>query len=94
MIDCQYKTMQHVVTERVLISRRLFCDVCCKEVKRGQGYFSGNTKHNDWGNDSCESYQSFHICSSIECLKAKIEDYASLSQSYNSMEIELKHDIW
>lgn len=94
MIDNKYEIKEHVVTERVLVGRRLFCDVCRKEVAKGQGYFSGHTQHNEWGNDSFESYESFHICSSIECLKSKIEEYAKESQEHNSMEIKIEHDTW
>lgn len=94
MIENKYETKEHVVTERVLVSRHLFCDICRKEVTKGQGYFYGHTQHSEWGNDSCESYESFHICSSIECLKAKIEEYAKESQDHNSLEIEIQHDTW
>lgn len=94
MIQERFETKEHVVTERVLVSRKLFCDICHKEVVKGQGYFHGFTQHNEWGNDSCESYEPFHICSAIECLKTKIEEYAKESQDYNSLEIQIEHDTW
>lgn len=94
MIDNKYEVQEHVVTEQVLVDRRLFCDVCHKEVAKGQGYFRCHTQHHEWGNDSYESYEAFHICSSIECLKVKIEEYAKDSQEYNTMEIGIEHDTW
>ena len=42
------------------------CDVCGKEDKKMD---SAAMNHNDWGNDSVDSYISFDYCS-LECYKA------------------------
>lgn len=50
------------------------CDICGKVIHSGSKYISANTSHSDWGNDSCESFQSWELCS-IECASQLMERY-------------------
>ena len=91
MINEYYETKEHFVTERVLVKREIVCDVCKKEIQRGAGYWEVTTYHNDWGEDSWESYKNFDVCS-VECLKSKFEEYCNESNSnYNTWQIEVEH---
>ena len=94
MIKEKFELKEHVVTERVLVERKLICDICGKEIKNGNGYWEVETHHNDWGNDSVESYEHFDVCS-IECLKKKFDEYCDDSNyDYNTRQIEVEHTTW
>lgn len=95
MIKEKFEVKEHVVTERVLVGKTMFCDICNKEIEKGHGYWDVHTCHNDWGNDSCESHEYFDVCS-IECLKVKFNEYAeeSSNDDYNTMEIRVEHTTW
>lgn len=71
------KRTQRTVFDEKLVGIR--CDVCNKEIKhsdRRLGYRDKSLRavryaecyhdHNDWGNDSCESYEGFDVC--CDCL--------------------------
>ena len=91
MINEHYETKEHFVTERVLVKREIVCDVCKKEIQHDDGYWEVTTYHNDWGEDSWESYKNFDVCS-VECLKSKFEEYCNESNSkYNTCQIEVEH---
>ena len=72
-IKREYETKTHTVTEKVLVKETRFCDICGNEIKGGS-YWNVATHHNDWGNDSCDSYEQFDICSK-ECLRKEFEEY-------------------
>lgn len=74
----KFETKEHVVTEQVLVEEKLICDICEHEIKRRRGYWHVTTHHSDWGNDSCESYEEFDVCS-VDCLKDKFNDYCEES---------------
>lgn len=58
------------------------CDVCGIEVKgRASGWFSFNTYHSEWGNDSCESCQYYDVCS-VECYTVKLTESVKAMSSY------------
>ena len=86
-----YETKEHVITEQVLVRSAIICDVCKKEIQSDAGYWEVTTHHNDWGNDSIDSYEAFDICS-VECLKSKFDEYCDNSNSqYNTWQIEVEH---
>lgn len=72
------------VTEfkETVIGEIMKCDVCGKVIyntKYDKNNFTNRqhwwglvTGHNDWGNDSCDSIESFEICSP-ECLNKKLQ---------------------
>ena len=93
MFKDHYETKEHVVTERILVKCEIICDVCKKEIQRGAGYWEVATHHNDWGEDSWESYKNFDVCS-VECLKSKFDEYCNESNSvYNTYQIEVEHRV-
>ena len=87
MFKDHYETKEHAVTERVLVKRELICDICKKEIQHDAGYWEVTTHHNDWGNDSCESYEHFDVCS-IECLKSKFNEYCNNLGIYNNTNVK------
>lgn len=75
----EYEIKTHTVTERVLVKETISCDVCSGEINTDNGYWELTTHHYGWGNDSCESYEHFDICSET-CLKGKFCDYVKQSE--------------
>ena len=51
---------------------------------------SENTNHSDWGNDSCESYSYFDICS-YECLEKHQKSYFDTASGTDEYEIALEY---
>lgn len=92
-----YEIKEYIVRDKVLIKKRLFCDVCKQEIITSGNrcpHWSLTTGHNDWGNDSCESIMHFDLCSK-ECLTKKFEEYLKDSDSdHNSEYFEIEHDNW
>ena len=88
-VDRKYETKTYTKTERVLTSEKRYCDMCKKEITGPHWEIS--TWHNDWGNDSCESFEYIDICSS-DCLRKTFEKYIECSKgSTNTQHIEVKH---
>ena len=63
MINETYETKTYVKTESVLVSERLYCDICGKEITGP--HWSVMTGHHDWGNDSVDSVQHKDACSGL-----------------------------
>lgn len=83
----EYETKTHTVTEKVLVKEIRYCDVCKKEITVNS-YWELTTHHNDWGNDSIESYEYFDVCSK-DCMRKKFEEYLKDSDTgYNTMFFE------
>lgn len=83
----EYETKTHTVTEKVLVKETRYCDVCKKEIT-AKSYWELTTHHNDWGNDSIESYERFDVCSK-DCMRKKFEEYLEDSDTdYNTMFFE------
>ena len=77
------KTVEVTEKQRVVIS--LVCDVCGKEIpankftagKRNyctRKYMEVTTGHHDWGNDSIDSIEVHHICST-ECMDKYMRNF-------------------
>lgn len=89
-----YEVMTHEVTEKVLVGKTLYCDICKKEIKKGREYWEVTTGHHDWGNDSFESIEDFDVCSDV-CLMMKFGEYIDRSKDgYNTEYIEVKREQW
>ena len=101
IIERKEQTIKQV--NDVLIARK--CDICGKMIEKvedrccgGTGdlynYFLITTHHNDWGNDSIESYEHYDACCS-DCVIKFTEKYVREAQArpgiINSKEIEIKH---
>ncbi len=71
MMSDKIETKNIVVMRNCIVSKK--CDVCGKEIppttiphKYGEpiyDYYEVVTHHNDWGNDSVDSYEHFDACS-------------------------------
>jgi len=86
-IKKEYETKTRTVTERIVVKEIRYCDVCKKEIT-AESYWELTTHHNDWGNDSIESYESFDVCSK-DCMRKKFEEYLEDSDTdYNTMFFE------
>lgn len=80
----EYETKTHTVTEKVLVKETRYCDVCKKEIATNS-FWKLTTHHNDWGNDSIESYEYFDVCSA-DCLREKFDEYVKNSDNdWNTM---------
>lgn len=94
MVDRKYETKIVTKEESVLVSEKLFCDHCRKEIKGP--YWTVMTGHHDWGDDSIDSTVKKDICS-ILCLNSEVENYYVLSNksngAYNTQYIEIEHHI-
>lgn len=73
------------VTEERIISKRIYCDTCRKLIidtsntvgmpnTKYTQYWEVTTGHYDWGNDSCDSIETYQYCSR-ECLTKAINKY-------------------
>ena len=91
MIKRVFEEKEVTKMENVLIEEKLICDICEKEIAKGKGYYELATSHNDWGNDSFESSESFDVCSK-ECLTEKFNEYLTESESGRSTNrFEVEH---
>lgn len=87
-IKKEYETKTHTVTEKVLVKQTRYCDVCDKEIKNNKSYWHLTT-HEDWGNDSIDSYEYFDICSE-NCMREKFEEYLKDSSYYSGMFFDIE----
>ena len=82
-IKREYETKTHTVTEKVLVKETRYCDVCGKEIGKHKSYWHIST-HEDWGNDTIDSFEYFDICSE-NCMREKFEEYLKDSNDCNGM---------
>ena len=64
------------------------CDICDEVIKEGKYYYDVNTSHSDWGADSSDSFEQFHICSD-KCLNKKFEEYIGNDSRTKKIDIEM-----
>ena len=90
-IKREYIEVTHTVTETIVAKEIRHCDVCNGVIENGEQYWELTTHHNDWGNDSCESYEHFDVCSEV-CLREKFDEYIreSATNDYNSKCFEVE----
>ena len=96
MRTCEHKVVTEIVTKNVTVKR--ICDNCHKEIQmesdsKYYNYFHVSTHHNDWGNDSCDSYMDYDACCP-DCAIKMAEIYlknAYKQGSYNTKEINIEH---
>ena len=92
-------TKKIVVIQDCVVGKK--CDVCGKEIqpttiprKYGEpihDYYEITTHHNDWGNDSVDSYEHFDACSP-DCACKLWEEYIHDSAgTRNTMCIVVEH---
>jgi hypothetical protein len=70
---------------------KLVCDICGKISKeeKPNGWYNFSHGHGAWGNDSCDSYRNFDVCS-IECylkqLKKSLEEMKEYEDRYANID--------
>lgn len=92
-----YKELKQIIVKDVVVGKK--CDVCFKDIpptKRGfprknVPYYEITTHHNDWGNDSVDSYEHYHACSPECALKFAGEYINDNFEGCNSQTIEIEH---
>ena len=93
------KTKKTIVIRDCVVGKK--CDVCGKDIppivildrcgEPGYDYYEVKTHHNDWGNDSVDSYEYFDACSP-DCAYKLWEEYIRDSAgARNTKCIEVKH---
>lgn len=86
-----YEEKEVTETVRKRIKVGIKCDVCEKDIN-GK-YWKLETHHRDWGNDSCESYESFDLCSR-ECIDKKMDEYIESCKHSNTQHFHLEQEEW
>lgn len=92
------RKVKEVVTN-VKIMDDIYCDICKKRIGTitannnkkylEQHYFHACTGHNDWGNDSVDSIETYEICSEI-CLCDFFDNhYLKACKSSNTQYLEI-----
>lgn len=90
--------------KKVYVDIAIKCDICGKIIKeeidktptgaafKTKRYYYVRTGHDDWGNDSVDSIESFDVCSE-ECLSKKFNEYIENTpvNEYGSNYIEVEH---
>lgn len=88
-VSRKYEVKSYTKTERVMTSEKRYCDICEKEITNHHWHIQ--TWHNDWGNDSCESFEEFDTCCA-DCLRKVFEDFIESSDDdCNSCCIRIEH---
>ena len=89
------KYINKIVKTTKRITEKVTCDVCGKTIadenNRYAEYWTLTTGHQDWGNDSCESYEDFDLCSK-DCVQEKLNEYFDNCEDSNTQEFELSQD--
>lgn len=95
MIKTEYKKYMKEVHEEV--ETCMYCDYCEKEIRNGKGFINVISSHNDWGNDSIESYKNADVHK--ECLQKYLKwlfsEDSTLYSLYNAYDwkIEIETDV-
>ncbi len=92
-----YREMRQVVVKDLVVGKK--CDICGKDIpptsrtfpRTTVPYFDITTHHNDWGNDSVDSYERFHACSPACALKLASEYLNEDFEGHHSRTIEIEH---
>ena len=93
--DIKYvKEMKEVM---VCKEGKLICDACKKEIditKQNEIYYHVCSGHNEWGNDSVDSVESFDACSD-GCLITLVKEWLKKWGGYNTAYINIeRQETW
>ena len=91
------KTVKRTIFSNVRALEGIRCDICehlippvpDKVSKKYPKYFEVSTHHNDWGNDSGDSFEHFDICPN--CIDKFVSDYLKEADTTQEIDIETKH---
>lgn len=67
------------------------CDRCGNDIKESEVYYNVVTHHNDWGNDSIDSYEDFDLCS--DCYLPFTENYFKKATGTEEINISREKNI-
>lgn len=67
------------------------CDRCGDIIQNGEVYYNVTTHHNDWGNDSIDSYEDFDLCS--DCYLPFTEKYFKEATGTEEINISRERNI-
>jgi len=84
----EYKSVEKLVT--IKVEEIVKCDFCGKEIT-GK-FWQLTTHHNDWGNDSIDSYEHFDLCSR-ECINRALDDYIKNCKVSDTQCFELEQEV-
>jgi len=84
------------VYDTILVEKKMVtgvkCDVCGKEYENED--FSISFHHDEWGNDSIDSYEYFDTCS-FNCFIKKIKEIIKEQGKYETLMInDMKVIVW
>ena len=79
------------VTREVNKVTHLKCDICGK-VFTGP-YWIANVHHNDWGNDSVDSYNNFDLCGK-DCVEVMFQKYMNDCKDSGTQYLSLEQDYF
>ena len=89
-------TVKQQVTVEKEIDVGVVCDGCGKEIRNKNNmneriarlpYYEVTTHHNDWGNDSVDSYEYFDFCS-LDCMLPHMRTYYKTANGSESYDVE------
>ena len=79
------------VTREVNKVTHLKCDICGK-IFTGP-YLIANIHHNDWGNDSIDSYEDYDLCSET-CVSVMFQKYMVDCRNSNTQYLSLEQNYF
>jgi len=79
------------ITKTVKIFKRLKCDICGKEFTGP--YWIANTHHDDWGNDSVDSYETYDLCSE-NCVEIMFQKYMKDCKHSDTQYLSFEQDVF
>lgn len=84
-----YKTTEKMIETKTIAGIK--CDICKKEIT-GK-YWQLTTHHDDWGNDSVDSYSHSDLCSR-ECINKALDNYIEDCEDSITQCFELEQDFF
>lgn len=75
------------VTRKVVVAYQ--CDRCGKVEEKAEGWATLAHRHSEWGNDSCDSFERFDLCSP-SCYLLQLRESARELAGYKTAEIDEK----
>ena len=85
----EFRATEKTIKTETLVGIK--CDICEKEIT-GK-YWQLTTHHEDWGNDSVDSYSHSDLCSR-ECINKALDNYIEDCEDSNTQCFELEQDFF
>lgn len=65
------------------------CDSCAQEADKPTNWVTVSHHHSEWGNDSCESHETFDLCSP-KCYLEQLRSSVESLNGYRTGEVDEK----